>query len=238
MRISLSAGLWLLLFVPSAVAAQEPVAQAIEIGPSGAAYLEAVQFRGVGTDVVYYDPSGAVPRLETGQEPPPPVEPGADALAPGYTTSRILGIVLATALLIGVALLVLRGAGPFTLSLQGAAANPGRGRQAGGAAGMASAGTPADLRAILAMTDRRRAVVMLAQAALARTVAANGLLFQPSWTMRDALRRIPRAQAHLEALRGLVLAGEGVLFGNRDVTEAEFQAQVAAVRPLMGGTPP
>ncbi|MFM7336171.1 MAG: DUF4129 domain-containing protein, partial [Tabrizicola sp.] len=60
-------------------------------------------------------------------------------------------------------------------------------------------------------------------------------LLQSSWTMRDTLRHIPKGQAHLDALRSLVMAAERVLFGNREVAEDEFQAHVAAVRPLISG---
>ena len=106
-----------------------------------------------------------------------------------------------------------------------------------GAGGAASLPPLADLTAILQTSDRQRALVMLAQTALVRTVAANGVLLQPSWTMRDALRHIPAEQTHLEALRSLVATGERVLFGNREVSEVEFQAHVAGIRPLMTGVP-
>ncbi|WP_438706318.1 DUF4129 domain-containing protein [Tabrizicola sp.] len=207
----------------------------MEIGPSGEAYLESVRYSSNQTDVAYFDPRGPAPRLETGQDPVPPPKPGADGQAEQLSTVQIVVIVVATAVLIGLAMLVRRFAGGFTLSLQGEAQNAARARRAGGGGAMAKAGPPADLQAILGTADRRRALVMLAQAALARTVTANGVLLQPSWTMRDTLRRIPKTQAHLDALRGLVMKGEQVLFGNRDVTEAEFQAQVATIRPLMAG---
>ena len=225
---------------PSGGTAQEAVPQPLEIGPSGRAYLEAIRYRGVETDVGYFDPTGAVPRLETGQNPaPPPKSSGDDQSEGDLTIWQLLILLLATAILAGLATLILRTSGSFALSLDGDAQNPGSARRrTGSARGRVDPGPPAELRAILAVADRRRALVMLAQAALARTVAANGVLLQSSWTMRDALRHIPGNQSHLDALRHLALAAERVLFGNRDVTEDEFQAQVAGVRPLMGAAVP
>ncbi len=222
-----------LVLSPSGLTAQDAVPQPLEIGSSGAAYLKAIGYRGVETDVVYFDPTGAVPQLETGQIPAPPPKPPGDGLVETYSTARIVVIALAAAILIGLAVLVLRGAGNFTLSLQGDAQNPARSRRGVGTGAATQAGRPADMRAILATADRRLALVMLAQAVLVRTVLANGVLLQPSWTMRDALRHIPKGQTHLDALRAVVMAGERVLFGNRDVTEAEFQAHLATIGPLM-----
>ena len=226
-----------LLLSPSGGTAQEAVAQPLKVGPSGVAYLEAVRYRGIETDVGYFDPTGAVPRLETGQTPPPKA-PKAGAGEGAYSTTRILMIMLAIAILVGLGTLILRTSGNFALSLDGDAQNPGAARRrAGVARGRADSGPPADLRAIMAVADRRHALVMLAQAALARTVAANGVLLQSSWTMRDTLRHIPAGQGHLDALRHLAMAAERVLFGNRDVTEDEFQAQVMGIRPLMAEGP-
>lgn len=223
------------LALPSALAAQDAVSQQpLTIGPSGEAYLKSLGYRGIETDVAYFDPTAAMPELQTGQEPaPPPDLPEAPSALPA--TLRILVMVLAAVLLIGLVLLVRQVGGGFALSLQGEADNPARARRQPVARGFGDSGPPADLQTILATSDRRRALVMLVQAALARTVAANGILLQPSWTLRDALRHIPKTQAHLDALRQLVLAGERVLFGNRDVMEDEFQAHVALMRPLMSG---
>jgi Domain of unknown function (DUF4129) len=224
-----------LLLSPSGVTAQEAVEQSLEIGPSGAAYLKSIRYRNVEADVAYFDPTGGVPRLDASQVPAPQSpKSGPELDGEVFSTGRIVVLVLATAVLAGLALLVLRAAGGFTLSFQGDAQNHARARRTGGGArAIAGPYTPADLASILATSDRRRALVLLAQAALTRTVAANGVLLQPSWTMRDALRHIPKAQSRLDALRELVLLGERVLFGNRDVTEAEFQAQVAFIRPLL-----
>lgn len=215
------------------VAAQEAAAQPLELEPSGEAYLKSLGYRGIDPDVAYYDPTAKLPPLETGQEPPKP----SDAVQPSTLgIPRQISIpimIVVVAILIGLAVLV--AGGNITLSLGEDAQNPARGRRTRGAQGAMDPAPPADLQAILATSDRRRALVMLVQATLARTVAASGVLLQPSWTLRDALGHIPRGHTHLDALRSLVLAGERVLFGNRDVTEDEFQAHLARVRPLMTG---
>jgi hypothetical protein len=226
----------LFLFLPAFGArAQDAAAQPLQIGPSGQAYLDAIGRRGIETDVGYFDPTGALPRLETGQEPAPPPKAASESGAPPVPAIRIILILLVAAVLIGLAVLVQRNAGSFTLSLREDTQNSTRQRRNGGSGLPRASGPPADLAAILATRDRRRALVMLAQAALARATTANGVLLQPSWTMRDTLRHLPNTQPQLEALRGLVLFGERVLFGNRDVTEDEFQAQVDNLRPLMSG---
>jgi hypothetical protein len=236
MRAFLVTSVCLSLFLPPAGArAQEAAAQPLQIGPSGQAYLDAIDYRGIQTDVGYYDPSGALPQLETGQEPPPKPKADAETYLPSWSWLRIAFLVVVTGVLIGLTVLILRNAGGFTLSLREDVQNSTRQRRVGGAGAPFVGGPPADLAAILAMQDRRRALVMLAQAALARATAANGVLLQPSWTMRDTLRHLPKVQPHLEALRTLVLFGERVLFGNRDVSEAEFQAQVETIRPVMMG---
>ena len=98
--------------------------------------------------------------------------------------------------------------------------------------GSALATVPDNLDAIARIEDRRLALVTLAQSALICAVRENGLLLQRSWTARDAMRRLPQDMSHRHALRDLVTAGERVLFGGRDVSEADFQDHVDQIRPL------
>lgn len=226
---------WLSLS-PSLGAAQDSTPLAPTIGPSGEAYQNSLGYRGIDAEVRYFDPAGKLPALDTAQEVAPVPEPRDQSSTDIPAAIRIVLILLAAGLLIGLALLVVQG--NFALSMGEDAQNPARGRRPQRGQANAVMANPADLQAILATSDRRLALVMLVQAALARTVAMNGVLLQPSWTLRDALGHIPRGQAHLDALRALVMAGERVLFGNRDVTEADFQAHVDRVRPLMVGTAP
>jgi hypothetical protein len=216
---------------PFGAPAQEAGPKQLVIGPSGEAYMASVRYSGVETDVGYYDPTNGIPKLDTSQQPPPPADPSPAAADESLNFRRAVTL-LVIMMLVVVGLLILRNAGGISLSFQSDTQNPTRRRNSLVVPG-ASDAPPAELGAILAMADRRRALVILARAALARAVAAGGVLQQPSWTMRDMLRHIPKTHSHLEALRQLVLAGERVLYGNRDVTEADFQSQVAAIRPLL-----
>jgi hypothetical protein len=215
------------------MAAQEAVAQPMEIGPEGQEYLDAIRFSGVEADVAYFDPAGAAPKLDAQQAPPPP--PKDNARPPVASIGNLVALI-ATVLLVAMIALALLFGGGIALSGRAEAENVERaGRRTRRVTMGADPGQPTDLQSILMTGDRRLALVQLAQLALQRTVAANGVLLQDSWTARDALRHIPRTQAHLEALRRLVMAGEWVQFGNRDVSEEEFQNQLQGVRPLLGG---
>ena len=94
--------------------------------------------------------------------------------------------------------------------------------------------TPRDLQAILAMSDPRQALIALTGVAFAAAARAHGLHLSRAWTLRDALRRMPRDWRHLSALSDLARAAELAHFGGRDVSAAEFEAHLAAIRPVLG----
>jgi hypothetical protein len=205
-----------------------------EIGPSGQAYLDELQYRRIQTDVEYFDPAGSMPPLDAARVPVSPPETGSGA-APSALSASQRALIIAVAMLAlgGIMILFVQGARGFALSMQQDSQNPTRARRQRKASVIVAETPPADFDAILAIADRRKALVMLADSALARTVAANGVFLQPSWTLREAIGHLPGNQPHGKALRDLVMAGERVLFGNRDVTEADFQTHAAEIRPLM-----
>lgn len=211
------------------VHAQEQVQQGEAVTASGEAYLKALRFRGVDTDVIYYDPSQPAPEFDTRETPDPAREPVDVDL--DRDQASFLANALAVAVLLGVAFLFLRFGGRFSVSLRGEDdASRSVGAGAPGPAEMLA--KPVDLDAIDRIEDRRLALVTLAQSALLNAITQNGLFLQKSWTARDALRRLPKDMRHHDALRDLVVAGERVLFGGRDVPEADFQDHVARIRPL------
>ncbi|CTQ56755.1 hypothetical protein LP7551_05317 [Roseibium album] len=214
--------------------AQEAVVEPHEISESGQEYLRALRLRRINTDVTYYSPLAPPPKLDTKQQ----LEERQD-----QSTSQGQGLNLnarwtvglfAGALLLLIAFIFLRFGGGLAVSLKRDAQNPGRERAIKKGQAPVWAEKLGSLDEILRMQDRRHALVLLAQKALATTVAANGVLMQKSWTARDALRHIPDKQSHLEALRSLVLSSERVQFGGRDVTEDEFRNHVAGCRQLLG----
>lgn len=209
------------------VRAQQAVAEPLRLETSGENYLKAIRYRGIDPDVGYFDPSAAVPPLDTAQEPPKPPADQGD----GNFAGRVPVIAIAGAVLLGILIVFAMNGRGLTIAFAREVENIDRGRR-GRRVGAVAEAVPGALRDILKEPDRRKALILLAQAALLRVVAANGLLVQSSWTARDALRRIPQVQPHLAELTDLVMAGERAHFGGRDVTETEFDGHVARISPL------
>lgn len=204
----------------------------LELSASGEAYLRAVGRR-VDTQVGYYDPTRAVPPLDTDQEPET-----ADATDPDGTARRSQAdwpTILVTMLLIaGVAFLFFRFGGRIPVSLRPQLTDAERARQPAGDLPQTDITKGATtLRAILGMGDPEAAIVALMQTALTQVVRANGLLLQKSWTARDVLRRLPGTQPHMDALRALVLEAERVHFGGRRITREDLDGHIERVRPLL-----
>ena len=221
-----------LLVLPAAPSlAQEAVVEPTEIGQSGTDYLKSLGLRRIGTDVSYYDPLAPPPKLDTRQEPERQPNIDGDDVRFVFNLPWTL---FATAVLLIIAYLFFRFGGSISVSLRSDAENA---RRAQVDAGLLAEddGTPITLQRILGLADRRMAVVLLAQKALEVAVAANGVLFQRSWTARDALRRVKGAPEEVAALRSLVLESERVQFGGRDISEDVFQSHLSAVRPLIDG---
>jgi len=208
-----------------------------EIQPSGEDYLRATNFRGIDHEVVYYDPTAPAPALETQQALPPDLSVDIDGrdVVNAWETGRILTLFLTGLVIFGLVYLFIRFGGRLPLSFARNPENAGNpakgpiGRPAGEAA------SPMGIKAIIAMKDRREALVALCKALLAKAITAEGVLLQDSWTDRDTLRRVPRAFPYRDALQNLVFASERVQFGGRDVTEEDFHAHVKALAPMWTG---
>ncbi|MEO0783511.1 MAG: DUF4129 domain-containing protein [Pseudomonadota bacterium] len=209
--------------------AQVRVEDGTEMTPSAEAYLEALRFRGIDAEVAYFDPSRPPPDLDT-KETPDPNGFDVDVNLDRDQGTLIINAV-SLAVLLGIAYLFLRFGGRFSVSLR-ADRDAGREVAAVKREGSALATVPDNLDAIARIEDRRLALVTMAQSALIRALRENGLLLQRSWTARDAMRRLPQDMSHRHALRDLVSAGERVLFGGRDVSEADFQDHLDQIRPL------
>lgn len=214
-------------FLSHASHAQQRVEEGLEVTASGEAYLKALRLRGVDADVAYYEPTRPPPTFETNATP----ERERDPVDIGRRQVSFTANVIAIAVLLAVIFAFMRYGGQFSVSLRG---DEDATRGAGAARGQTgdSAALPSDLDAIAQITDRRLALVTLAQSALMRAITQQGLFLQKSWTARDALRRLPREMAHRDTLNDLVAAGERVLFGGRDVPEDDFQSYLTRIRPL------
>ena len=213
--------------------AQEVVRQR-QHSEAGSEYLRSVRFRGINTDVVYYDPLAPAPSLDTSERPVRRPQNQTDS---DWSGSRTVTIAVTAVVLTALAFLFFRYGGGISISLRHASENPHRPSRGTHAAGvLETERLPDSLDAVVQIKDRRRALVLLAQAALSRVLDAHGVLLQRSWTARDALRHIPREQDHLDVLRSLVHASERAHFGGRDVSEGEFRYACFAGQTAIRGT--
>ena len=208
--------------------AQAPVVETLEVTPSGEAYLQSLRFSRVDPDVTYFDPNAAAPDLSTDERlPTEQVDPVEEAIE---SDSDVIGVLALLVVVVIVAAILWRS-GALSLSLRvgdeaaAIAPRPAEMRTSDKDA------QPANLRAILQISDRREAIIALAQHALADALRAKDILPQRSWTARDALRSLARRGADIEPLRHLALTGEAVQFGTRDISEVEFNDHVARIRP-------
>lgn len=210
--------------------AQHAELDGLEIRPSGEAYISATRLRGLDRAVAYFDPSQPPPPFET-REPNQTEGPDPVDVQPGPV--RNVTLLIAAAVLMLIAYLVVTNAGGLSVALKkpgDAAGTRATGRRVG--AGGPESGHLLGLEAILAMEDRREALVALCRSLLARVVSAEGVLLHKSWTDRDTLRRVPRDHPHRAALQELVFESEKVQFGGRDVTDADFRGHVDRLRTL------
>ncbi|MEL7278831.1 MAG: DUF4129 domain-containing protein [Pseudomonadota bacterium] len=212
--------------------AQVRVEEGLEATASGEAYQKSLRFRGIDTDVAYFDPTRPPPELDTRQTPDPDRRDIDVDISRDQATFLENSIMVA--ILLAIAFMFLRFGGGFTVSLRGDsdAQRPSDGARPGD---VDFDTIPSDIDAIARIPDRNLALVTLAQSALIQAVMQQGLLLQKSWTARDALRRLPRDMDHRDALRDLVAAGERVLFGGREVREEDFQDMLTRIRPIFGG---
>ncbi|MEM6275838.1 MAG: DUF4129 domain-containing protein [Pseudomonadota bacterium] len=219
----------------AALHAQEAPLDGVEIRPSGQAYADAIRFRGINTDVGYFDPTRPAPELETTENPREARDLEGGSVFQVGEGARTTTILISAIIILGIAYLVVVYGGRLPVSFSRTPEEGSAQSRSGGSVADDRDAAPMGLTAIMRMPDKREALVALCKSLLARSVAAQGVLFQRSWTDREALRRVPTDFEHRDALRALVLASERVQFGGRDVTEAEFEAHVASVRPLWSG---
>lgn len=211
--------------------AQHNQLDAFEIQPSGEAYLRATRLRGLDRSVAYFDPTRPPPPFET-REPDPQDNDASPSVLPNAGPARTTTFLLAAIVLLGITYLFVQYSGGLSVSLR--SGDDAKGRRGDGQKGPASAspGRLAGLDAILAMQDRREALVALCRSLLARVVTAEGVLLHKSWTDRETLRRVPRDHPHRGALQELVFASERAQFGGRDVSEQDLKDHVDRLRTL------
>lgn len=211
----------------SAQAEEEP----LEISQSGRDYQNAIRFRRIQTNVAYFDPTRPPPPLDT-------TEPVPEAQSSDREPWRIgdidlpLALVMA-AILIFILVLFARYGGAAGIVLRKGPQEAARRLREEHEASPFGKSEQTNLGAILSNPQRRPALIALVQLLIGRAVEANGLLLQRSWTARDVLRRLPRELAYLPELKELVMIGERVHFGERPVSEEDFESFVKRAKPLL-----
>lgn len=208
--------------------AQEATLSRPDLSASGQDYLKAVRYRGIDTDVLYFDPTKPAPPLDTDFTPQAenqPVQLSADS-------RWIVGLVSAI-VLIFLVLFIYNSAGKTSVSFRRSSDNARRKGQYDDHEAAMDSEEIRDLDALLRLKDRDLAVTGLAQLALSRCLAANEVLFKRSWTHREALRSIPQNLWYIPDLRALVLESERVNFGHRSISEGDFDALLSRIRPVL-----
>lgn len=210
--------------------AAEAVREPMELSESGRAYLEAISGRGIVSDVRYYDPFAPAPELKINAGPTE--EPKAER-GGGVSINPVIILIFA-ALLAGVVYAGTQFGGARIVSFARA---PTSGRRRRAPSDSETAGWPdtaghLDVGEIGKISDRRTALMLLAQQALSKAAEANGLRIARSWTVRDVLRRLPADWPHLAALHRIASANEITHFGGRAVSEEAFQSLLGLARSI------
>lgn len=208
--------------------AQEVTLSRPDLSASGQDYLKAVRYRGIDTDVLYFDPTKPAPPLDTNFTPQTEnqhVQLSAD--------SRWIVGAISAAVLIFLALFIYNSAGKTSVSFRKSSHNARSKGQHNRYNATQEAEEITDLEALLRLKDRDLAVTGLAQLALSHCLAANEVLFKRSWTQREALRSMPQNLWYISDLRALVLESERVNFGHHSISENDFDALLARIRPVL-----
>jgi len=220
----------LLTLAVNGAQAAEAVREPMELSESGRAYLEAISGRGIVSDVAYYDPFAPAPELKISAAPTekPKVERGS-----GFSIQLVMVLIFA-ALLAGVVYAATQFGGARIVSFARA---PASGRRRRAPSDTETAGWPdtadnLDVGEIGKISDRRAALMLLAQCALSTAAKANGLRIARSWTVRDTLRRLPADWPHLAALHRIASAHEITHYGGRAVSEEAFQSLLGLARSI------
>jgi hypothetical protein len=222
---------FLVLLAPQTVRAQ--TATELEITETSADYKRSIRLKGVQSDVRYFDPNADAPDFQTTEKPKKreEIQPSERSNANGevnLTTALIAG-----AIIVVILFLFIKFGGSSSLVLRSDVQNAKRNKSVARKRGESKAVDMQPFDGILNNPDRQQALISLAQLLIYKAVSANDLLLQRSWTARDVLRRMPRNSDYLPELSALVLKGELVHFGERDVSEEEFEDFASRAKPLL-----
>ncbi|MDU8942605.1 DUF4129 domain-containing protein [Ovoidimarina sediminis] len=198
----------------------------VEMEPAGAAYLETVRWRWLQPEITYFDPDRPAPELTVTPRLPPENTERGDPREIDWTTVMII-----VAILLAILALTMKFGSISVIGLRRedgeATVTPGQ-----------SDGRPMGddrieaLEAIRAIADRGEALNRLLAAALSLAARAAGLRLDPSWTVRDAMRRIPASWPFRSQLSQLARDAELAHFGGRPISEDQLERHLQAMVPV------
>ena len=226
------AGACLILGASGVVAqSDEPRPLVADRTDSGAAYKGSLGWSGVRSEVLYFDPEFPAPELTTRarvRDADPVLDPTPNE---AITISRVLTFVILAVILY----LIIRFGNFSVVSLKREdKSQSSRVRDREDIRSEIPQEIPA-LARIREMADRALALNLLLAGALNIAAEAQGMRIHPSWTVRDALRRIPRSWKFRPALADLASEAERVHFGGRPITEDAFLRHYEAMVPVYKG---
>jgi len=221
----------LFILGPVSPAHPQAVEAPLDITQSGQDYLSKIRLSRIQSSVAYFDPTAPAPELDTNER----LRPSDLDVTKNWQWDDLDGplTIITIAFLAAIAVLFWRYGGASGLALRKGVQNPNRGTVALGSDLVDSTGAVTELGDILQNPDRQAALISLSQLLISNAVAANGLLLQRSWTVRDVLRRMPVNAAWLPELKDLVLLGERVQFRDQPVSEDDFQGFATRARPIL-----
>ena len=203
----------------------------VKIAKSGKDYLKSINRTSIGTSVSYLDPTTPLPPLETTQEPE--VSKPQSSSSPAQDSGSILGAVITGGLLILIIYIIYKFGGGITLSSKNINRDVESARLNRVSKRNKNLETTLSYEEILKLPDRGLALVHLSRFALSTAAKLNGILIQPSWTVRDAISHLPRDKSYSSAVASMAYASEQILFGEREITEQEFQNFISTMASLL-----
>ena len=103
--------------------------------------------------------------------------------------------------------------------------------------GLTAAETPAGdiLAQIMAMEDRREAMILLLRHCLLQAADETDTYFQRADTEREAMARLPKSWPHLNKLGHIAVQTELVHYGGRNITDDDYTTALDSGRTILRG---
>lgn len=206
------------------------------IGPN-AEYQRAIRGERVDSEIIYLRPSA--PFEPDGDIRIDVPEPEADRDSSSWGTERWFWVIFFSLLLAFLIFVIAKNSGAVNVSFK--ATNEKGRKTSGGTTDGLAIGALSDqplesfLERLMAMSDRREALILLVSRALELAAETNDIRLGRAQTARDVVRVLPKSWTHLPVIRRLVREAEIVHFGGRDVTEERWGDCLAAAKPIFAG---